>query len=307
MKLTLDALMVVDAINKKGSFAAAAQALHRVPSAVTYTVRKLEQDLGVSLFDRSGHRATLTLAGEELQHQGERLLKAARALQGQVQRVATGWEHTLHIAVDNMIPMVNLMPHLEAFYKVQTGTGVQLLHEVYGGSWDALATNRADLVLGVPPEGPVGGGFSLRPLGSVELVFAVAPHHPLAKLPEPLSNEAILEYRAVSVADSSRSLPPRTAGLLTGQEVLTVPNIETKIAMQEASIGVGYIPRHLAQASLEAGRLLIKQVESSREGGVISMAWRSGEKGKALSWFLKRFESETVREQLIAPSLSKIS
>lgn len=303
-KITLDALIVIDAIHKKGSFAAAAHALHRVPSAVTYTVRKLEQDLGVNLFDRSGHRAILTPAGAELQHQGERLLTAARALEAQVLRVSTGWEQTFHIAVDNMIPLARLVPHLEAFYRVQTGTGVQLLQEVYGGSWDALATNRADLVLGVPPEGPVGGGYSIRTLGSVELVFAVAPHHPLAKAPEPLSNETILKYRAVSVADSSRSLPPRTAGLLTGQEVLTVPTIESKISMQESGIGVGYVPRHLAQSSLETGRLLVKQVESSREGGIISMAWRSGEKGKALRWFLERFESEATCERLLLPLAS---
>ena len=138
-KITLDALTVIEAIHKKGSFAAAALALHRVPSAVTYTVRKLEQDLGVSLFDRSGHRAILTPAGAELQHQGERLLTTARALEAQVLRVSTGWEQTLHIAVDNMIPLAHLAPHLEAFYDVQTGTGVQILREVYGGSWDALA------------------------------------------------------------------------------------------------------------------------------------------------------------------------
>ncbi len=298
-KITLDALTVIEAIHKKGSFAAAALALHRVPSAVTYTVRKLEQDLGVSLFDRSGHRAILTPAGAELQHQGERLLTAARALEAQVLRVSTGWEQTLHIAVDNMIPLAHLAPHLAAFYDVHTGTGVQVLQEVYGGSWDALVTNRADLVLGVPPAGPMGGGYGMRALGPVTFVFAVAPQHPLATAPEPLSDETLLKYRVISVADSSRSLPARTAGLLTGQEVLTVPTIESKITMQEAGLGVGYIPHHMALPSLKAGRLLVKEVESSREGGTMSMAWRSGEKGKALNWFLKRFESEAVRAQLL--------
>lgn len=54
MRLTLDALQVLDAIERRGSFAAAAEALFRVPSAITYTVQKLEQDLTVPLFDRSG-------------------------------------------------------------------------------------------------------------------------------------------------------------------------------------------------------------------------------------------------------------
>lgn len=65
-KLSLESLVVLDAIVSKGSFAAAAESLFRVPSAITYTVRKLEQDLGVTLFNRSGHRAQLTPAGAEL-------------------------------------------------------------------------------------------------------------------------------------------------------------------------------------------------------------------------------------------------
>ena len=59
MRLSLDALLVIDAIDRKGSFAAAAHELHRVPSAVTYTVQKLEEDLDVLLFDRRGHRDDL--------------------------------------------------------------------------------------------------------------------------------------------------------------------------------------------------------------------------------------------------------
>ena len=64
--ITLDLLKVLDAIDQRGSFAAAAQALHKVPSALTYTIQKVEQDLGLKLFDRSGHRAKLTAAGNLL-------------------------------------------------------------------------------------------------------------------------------------------------------------------------------------------------------------------------------------------------
>ena len=99
MRLSLDALLVLDAIDRKGSFAAAADELYRVPSAVTYAVQKLEQDLDVTIFDRSGHRAKLTPAGEELLREGRHLLDAANLLECRVKRIATGWETDLKIAV----------------------------------------------------------------------------------------------------------------------------------------------------------------------------------------------------------------
>ena len=55
MKLTLDGLEVLDAIDRRGSFAAAAEELHRVPSAITYSVQQMEESLDIALFDRRGH------------------------------------------------------------------------------------------------------------------------------------------------------------------------------------------------------------------------------------------------------------
>ena len=75
--LTLESLQLVDAIARRGSFAGAASELGRVPSAVTYAVRRLEEDLDVLLFDRGGYRARLTPAGEELLREGRHLLAAA--------------------------------------------------------------------------------------------------------------------------------------------------------------------------------------------------------------------------------------
>ena len=150
MRLSLDSLAVLDAIERHGSFAAAAEALHRVPSAVTYAVQKLEEDLDVAIFDRSGHRAALTEAGRELLREGRHLLHAAQELEGRVKRVATGFEVELRVAVDDLIPMERLFPLLNEFYRTNCGTRLKLLTEVYGGAWDALVTGRADLVIGAP-------------------------------------------------------------------------------------------------------------------------------------------------------------
>ena len=112
MALTLEALQLVDAIARRGSFAGAAQELGRVPSAVTYAVRRLEDDLDVLLFDRRGYRARLTPAGQELLREGRHLLAAADELARRVRRVASGWEQELTLALDNVIPFRRLVPLL---------------------------------------------------------------------------------------------------------------------------------------------------------------------------------------------------
>src|SRR6476661_7484093 len=122
MRLSLDALQVIDAIDRKGSFASAADELHRVPSAITYSVKQLEEGLGLALFDRKGHRAVLTDAGRELLNEGRRLLQAAADLECRVQQVAKGWESELRIAVDTWIGLDRLFGIVGEFYEQNTGT-----------------------------------------------------------------------------------------------------------------------------------------------------------------------------------------
>lgn len=294
MRLTLDALAVLDAIDRKGSFAAAAEELHRVPSAVTYAVQKLEEDLGVKLFDRSGHRAVLTGAGQELLREGRHLLRAANALEARVKRVATGWEAEFRVAYDDILPLAPLLELAREFYADACPARLRLQAEVLAGCWDALMSDRADFVIGAPGDGPPGGGYAIRPLGTVDFVFAVAAGHPLAAAPEPLAAERILEHRSVAVADSSRHLPARTTGLLSGQEVLTVQTMGAKVAAQVAGLGVGYLPRYLAEPHLKSGALVAKETEEPKARAPLYLAWRTSHRGRALKWFQERLAGNDV-------------
>ncbi len=285
-RLTLEALAVLDAIDRRGSFAQAADELHRVPSALTYTIQKLEDDLGVKVFDRSGHRAKLTPAGLELLKEGRHLLRIAADLESRVKRVATGWETELVVAVDAIISIAALYPIVARFYRNDCGTRLRLLSETLGGTWDALAGGRADLVIGASGDAPTGGGFANQPLGAMRFVFVVAPGHPLAALPEPLSASDILAHRAVAVADSARNLPPRTTGLLSGQDVLTVPTMQAKLDAHRMGLGVGYLPETLARSEAEAGRLLIREVSESKAELTVLVAWRTANRGRALAWWI---------------------
>ncbi|MEK9824896.1 MAG: LysR family transcriptional regulator [Methylotenera sp.] len=298
IKLSLESIEVLDAIARKGSFAAAAESLFRVPSALTYTVRKLEEDLGVSLFNRSGHRAELTEAGAELLREGRHLLSAASELESRVRRVASGIETELCIAVSDIFNIAAMYPILDRFYAQDFGTRIKLLREVYGGGWDALLSGRADISVGAPGDAPPGVGYAARPFGKLEFHYAVAPHHPLANLPEPLQNQDIMRYRSVSAADSSRSLPPRTSGILSGQDVLTVPDMEAKLQAQISGLGVGYLPKTLAEKYAAAGKLVIKQVAEPKPEVTSFLAWRT-DGGKAQQWLIKELQQMQLENVIL--------
>jgi DNA-binding transcriptional LysR family regulator len=304
MRITLEALVVLDAIDRRGSFAAAAAELHRVPSAITYQVHKLEQDLDVRLFDRRGHRAKLTPTGRELLVAGRALLQGAGELERRVRRVATGWEPELRIAVDALVPWSLMWPVAAAFYADCARQGIsytrlRLSREVLAGAWDALEEGRADLAVGATGEAP-GPGYRTRVLAEVELVFAVAPSHPLAAAREPLATQLLMQHRAVVAADSSRRLAPRSVGLLDGQDTLAVADLDAKVAAQVAGLGCGFLPVHLARADIDAGRLVVKRVEEPLRPARMLLAWRTTRPGKAQGWWIDALQRSSVGEQLAA-------
>ncbi|MEO6363318.1 MAG: LysR family transcriptional regulator, partial [Caldimonas sp.] len=124
--LTPEALTMMDAIAQNGSFAAAARQLGKVPSALTYSVRQLEDALDVLLFDRRSRQATLTAAGRELLDEGRRLLEQIDAVANRVKRVATGWETQLTIAVDDAISRTTILELCEAFYAPSPPTRLRI-------------------------------------------------------------------------------------------------------------------------------------------------------------------------------------
>lgn len=297
-RLTLEGLELVDAIDRKGSFSAAAEVLHKVPSTISYTVAKLEQDLGVSLFRRSGPRIEITEAGRELLREGRLLLQAASELEVRVKRVASGWESELKIAVDSVIDIETLAPAMADFAREAPGTTLRLAHEALTGAWEALLDLRADLVIAAGP-GPAGGGYLARPVAEVGFWYCVAPQHPLAKARRPLTEAQRRAHRAVVVADSARRLPLRSTGLLTGQATVVVPHMRAKFRLQLEGLGVGYLPEPYARRAVEAGLLVHKPTEDPRPPETLHLAWRVGDEGKALAWWTERLGAPGAVQALI--------
>ena len=285
--ITIDALRALDAIDKKGSFAAAAESLYKVPSALTYTIKKLEEDMGVVLFDRSKQRAQITPAGRLVLDHGREILLATQRLVDSVQQLESGWEREIRIARDTIISPSPLFALVQEFNQIDQQVDLNLGVEVLGGGWDALHSRRADIVIGVTGELPKGL-FQTHKIGTLSFVFAVSPQHPLAKLDGELEGERLSEYPAIVVSDSSQLLPVRDSGLFKSRQVIRVNSMETKLMAQMDGIGVGFLPEHIARPYIENGQLVEMKCAIPRPNQDIFIAWHKESQGRAFDWFKQR-------------------
>ena len=288
LKLTLESLEILDAIARLGSFGRAAEELGRVPSAVTYAVRKLEDDLDTLIFDRRGYRAELTPVGKVLLEQGRELLARADLLQSQIAQTAKGWELELRIALDGILPWRWLQPHVTAYFTEACSAKLCINEETLAGTWDALLDGRADLVIGASSDPPNGMGISTQPLFALDFDYCVSPKHALAKAKEPIPDDVLKLHRAIVVGDSARHLPLRTSGLLSEQDILVVPSMQAKVEAQIQALGAGYLASWFARPYLKDKSLIVKEVAAPKPSGNIVIAWKSGNRGRALTWWRER-------------------
>ena len=299
--LTPDSLAMLQAIAETGSFAAAARSLGLVPSALTYRVRQIEDALDVLLFDRSSRQAQPTEAGHALLHEGARLLQEIDAVAHRVKRVATGWEPQLTIVIDGVVARTPVFELVEAFYAMNPPTTLKIKDGILSGTLEALTSGQADLAIGIAVNASNASELQTREIGPMDFVFAVAPHHALAHLPEPLSDEVLLQHRLIAVADSGvRSNV--SYGVVNGQDVLTVDSMQAKVEAQVRGIGGGFLPRGMVQAYLDAGLLVTRQVQRGNRTIGLHYAWSGAahrSPGRALQWWLEQLQSPTTRRALM--------
>jgi|MEHZ01.4.fsa_nt_MEHZ011034607.1_4 DNA-binding transcriptional LysR family regulator len=280
--ISLEALQILDAIDRRGSYASAAEELNKVTSAVSYSVQKLEASLGVTLFQRIGRKSVLTPAGKFLLENGRQLLASARTLVDQTREVATGWEPRIKIAVDSVYEARPLFCAFNQLLEDSPEIELDVREETLGGGWELIANDSVDLLVG--GLGPVPGyhGYRSEAMPALEMVFAVSPSHILTTELQPLSSERISQERLVVVHDSSKTEIPRSNQFLQSHTYCYVQSINQKLCAQLAGVGVGFLPRKVANPYIETGELIELQTEvpSSQEANYL--VWKVSNRGKAL-------------------------
>ncbi|GAB3514723.1 MULTISPECIES: DNA-binding transcriptional activator PunR [Photobacterium] len=280
-------LQVIDVVARRGSFSAAAEELHKVPSAISYTVRLIEERLAVDLFVRLHRQVQLTPAGEYFVEEARALLKRMEQIKSQTQRVANGWSQSVSVALDTVVRESRVNTLVRDFYREFPDVELHLSMEVFNGVWDALADGRADLVIGATAAVPVSGSFDYRDMGTLYWKFVVAPEHPLAAADYDIEPEELVKYPAICIEDTARVLPKRVTWVMDNQRRLMVPNWYSAIQCLKAGLGIGVVPEHMALPRVEAGELVEKQLATKPAVSPCCLAWNKESRNPAIDWLLE--------------------
>ncbi|WP_425666198.1 DNA-binding transcriptional activator PunR [Vibrio tubiashii] len=278
-------LEMLDTVARLGSFTAAAEVLHKVPSAISYGVRQVEQELDVILFRRLPRKVELTPAGELFIAEARLLLRQMEDLKAQTKRAAQGWQSTLKLTLDNVVKLDKLKPLVEDFYREFEFAELQINMEVFNGSWEAIAQERADIVVGATSAIPVGGDFEVRDMGVLDWAFVMSPAHPCVRQ-QNLTEEFVSQYPAICLDDTSSVLPKRHTGHYPQQRRLLLPNWYSAIECLKNGVGVGYMPRHIAMQLILDGVLVEKTLPDEKPISQCCLVWRKDDNHKLIQWMV---------------------
>ncbi len=249
-RVTLEQWRVLQAVVDKGGFAQAAEALHKSQSSVSYTVAKLQEQLGYPLLIIEGRKAKLTERGEVLLRRSRHLIKEAVELEELAHTLGQGWEPELELVVDQTFPTPALLRALKAFEPQSQGTQVQLKEVVLSGSLEALQNGRPDLVL----SGIVPKGYLADPIVEVELVAVASPLHPLMEEKEPINNERLSRELQLVIRDSAVE-SSMDAGWLGTERRWTVSSVQSALEIVVSGVGFAWLPKADIFDELANGKL----------------------------------------------------
>tara|TARA_B110000971_G_scaffold210848_1_gene238496 strand:- start:69 stop:989 length:921 start_codon:yes stop_codon:yes gene_type:complete len=295
--ITIEVLQTLDAIDRRGSFAKAAEELNKATSAISYAVQKLEEQLDIALFQRQGRRSVLTPAGQLILTEGREILSVTARLASKAKEIATGWEARISIALESHQSYATFFTVLNEFLKEHSTIEIDVTESVLNGGWDALEQGRVDLLVGSPGPVPLQKGYRVIPLVCADWVPVIASHHPLAKLVmnlkasdktfEAVFEETLAKVRRVITHDTSMFGIARSAGLSSDGQQFYVQTIDHKVEAILAGVGIGHLPKQRIQKHLDSGELIaLKLAESSVHDNFL--AWKISNKGKGLQELTKR-------------------
>ena len=251
-RVTLDQWRTLQAVVDHGGFAQAAEALHRSQSSVSYTVARMQEQLGAPLLRIDGRKAVLTEAGEVLLRRSRQLVKQASQLEELAHHMEQGWEAEVRLVVDAAYPTANIVRTLSAFMPQSRGCRVLLREEVLSGVEEVLLEGSTDLAISSLSI----AGYLGRELEAVEFLPVAHHDHALHRLQREVTFQDLEGQMQVVIRDSGR-VQPRDAGWLGAEQRWTVGSLGTAATFVGSGLGFAWLPRHLIERELREGLLKV--------------------------------------------------
>jgi len=276
------------AVASDRSFSAAARRLHRTQPAISQAVRRIEDELGERLFDRSSRDGTLTEAGRLLQDYAQRLLGLAHEAETAVRELQQVRRGRVIIGA-NEAAVHSLLPHVEKFAIDHPNVVIDVRRVPSRQIANAVLDRSLDF--GVLTFQPADRGVQTLPLGGDDVVLLTSPKHPLAA-----KRRVTLEEvgRQVVIAHNDPS-PTRDRVLRAYERRQTSINIQISLPSLdgikravEMGIGVALLPRRCALTEIARGHLTAVKVPELGAQRQVRLAFRkTGERSRAADAFLE--------------------
>ena len=250
--LTLDQLILFISVAEEGSFSATARRLHRAQSAVSYNIQKLEQGLGLQLFDRSSRRPVLTPVGRVLLRDARRALRAAEALEQRAASFTDGLEIEVRLAVSAICPTSLLVAMGKAFQREFPTVALRIQTEVLEGVAGFVRDGRCDLGISEPIERY--RDLSQRFLLDASMVPVASSSHSLARINGAIPPSAIEQGVQIVISQKAYETTEISHSVFSSR-TWHVADANTKLGLILAGLGWGYLPFELVKDALHAGEL----------------------------------------------------
>ncbi|WP_341676715.1 LysR substrate-binding domain-containing protein [Niveibacterium sp. SC-1] len=189
-------LAIVRAVDQHGSLTAAAEQLYLTQSALSHSMRKLEDQLGVPVWRREGRSLIPTQAGEYLLAVANRLLPQLALAEERIRQFAQGERGTLRIGMECHPCYQWLLKLVSPYLAAWPDVDVDVKQKFQFGGIGALFGHEIDML--VTPDPLYRSGLHFEPVFDYEQVLVVGPSHPLRQVPfvrpEQLAEETLITY-----------------------------------------------------------------------------------------------------------------
>jgi len=277
---------IIEAVERKGSLTAAAEALFTTQSALSHAIRKLEEQLGTQIWLREGRSMRLTQTGQYLHAVASRLLPQLELAEQRARQFAAGERGTLRIGMECHPCYQWLLKVVKPYLSAWPDVDVDVKQKFQFGGMGALFGYEIDLL--VTPDPLYKPGLRYEPVFDYEQVLVVSRAHPLARekflRPEQLSGEVLISYPVpIERLDIyAQFLMP--AGI-SPQRHKVIETTDIMLQMVASGRGVAALPRWL-----------VNEYAADMEIAPV----RLGENGIAKQIFLGMRESELETDYLKA-------